>query len=32
MDAAVVVLSGATVLGAVIATVIAEERSRWHRR
>jgi len=31
MGAAVVLITGATVLGAVIASVIAEERDRWQR-
>jgi len=31
MGAVVVLVTGATVLGAVIASVIAEERGRWQR-
>jgi len=31
MGAAVVLITGATVLGAVIASVITEERDRWQR-
>jgi len=31
MGAVVVLFTGATVLGTVIASVIAEERGRWQR-